>query len=54
MFLDIIHRPVFFFLNTTFQRLDSVPISSPEIGTSSVDWAQLSIHSPKCCVFKQK
>jgi hypothetical protein len=49
-----------FFFKKTFRRLDSV--SGPQIGTSSIDWAQLSrfnlktetIKSPKRCVLKNK
>jgi hypothetical protein len=46
MFLDIIlflskNTVLFVFQNTTFRRLDFVSLS-PEIGTSSMDWAQLS------------
>jgi hypothetical protein len=58
-FFDI-HRLVFLF-KTTFRRLDSLSIC-PEIGTSSIDWAQRvryylwtdRIQSPKQCVLNKK
>jgi hypothetical protein len=35
-------RPVLYLKHTMFRRLDSVSVFSPEIWTSSIDWAQLS------------